>query len=242
MQNSITQRIFGITASGTTIVGLFSVIVMAAPARALDLSQLTNLEAGTGLKDALIQGAGAAVGLLGKENGFLGDGRVKIPLPPSVQGAERMLRTFGLGHQADELITRMNRAAEAAVPQAQALLVDSVRQMSLQDAKGILGGPEDAATQYFKRTTASALIERFLPIVSRATAGVQLAETYNSLAGRAAQLGLLKAEDANLDHYVTQKALDGLYFMIAEQEKSIRQNPVGAATAVAKKVFGALGR
>jgi Protein of unknown function (DUF4197) len=226
----------------SVIVGVLSALVMTTPVAALDLSQLTNQETASGLRDALVQGATTAVSTLGRENGFLGDGRVKIPLPPSVQKIERLMRTFGMGNQADELITRMNRAAEAAVPEASALLVDSVRKMSLQDAKGILSGPEDAATQYFKRTTTAQLMERFLPIVSKATAGVQLAETYNGLAGRAASLGLMNADDANLDHYVTQKALDGLYFMIAEQEKSIRANPVGAATAIAKKVFGALGR
>lgn len=223
-------------------VAALALLATGGAAHALDLSQLTNQETATGLKDALVQGAAKAVSLLGRENGFLGDARVKIPLPDSVQRVERMMRAVGMGRYADDLVTRMNHAAEAAVPQAQALLVDSVKKMSLQDAKGILSGPQDAATQYFKRTTSAALTERFLPIIKKATAGVKLAETYNSFAGQAASFGLLKPEDANLDRYVTQKTLDGLFFMIAEEEKSIRANPVEAATSIAKKVFGALGR
>ena len=226
----------------TAILAGLLAVVTALPAAALDLSQITGQEAATGLKDALMQGAGKAVGLLGRENGFLGDARVKIPLPESLQRIEHLMRGMGMGRYADDLVTRMNHAAERAVPEAQALLVDSVKRMSVADAKGILSGPQDAATQYFRRTTSAALTERFLPIVKKATAGVQLAETYNAFAGQAATFGLLKPEDANLDRYVTQKALDGLYFMIAEEEKAIRQNPVGAATSIAKKVFGALGR
>jgi Protein of unknown function (DUF4197) len=219
-----------------------AILALAPSANAQSLATLSNQEAATGLRDALIQGAGKAIGTLGRENGFLGNGQVKIPLPPSVQRVEGMLRTVGMGRYADQLITSMNRAAEAAVPEARALLTDSIKKMSLQDAKSILSGPQDAATQYFKRTTSGALTERFLPIVKRATEKVQLARTYDEFAGKAASFGLVKAEDANLDQYVTQKALDGLFVMIAEEEKSIRQNPVGAATSVAKKVFEMIGR
>jgi hypothetical protein len=136
----------------------------------------------------------------------------------------------------------MNRAAESAVPEARALLVDSIKKMSISDAKGILAGPVDGATQYFKRTTSSALSARFLPIVQQATAKVQLAEMYNNYAGKAATFGLLNAEDANLDQYITQRALDGLFIMIAEEEKSIRANPMGSAVNIVKRVFGAIGK
>jgi hypothetical protein len=146
-----------------------------------------------------------------------------------------------MGKYVDELETAMNRAAEAAVPEAKAMLVDSIKKMSVDDAKGILTGGDDAATQYFRRTTAEPLGEKFKPIVQKAIAKVNLAEKYDQFAGKAAKFGLVKEKDSHLDGYVTGKALDGLYLMIAEEEKAIRTNPVGAAGSLAKKVFGALG-
>jgi hypothetical protein len=209
-------------------------------AHALSLADISNKDASGGLKEALTQGAGKAVAQLGKQDGFLGNPKVKIPLPANLQKIEGALRKFGMGQQADELVTAMNRAAEAAVPEAKTLLVNSVKQMSVQDAKSILAGGDDAATQYFKRTTSAPLAEKFKPIVQKAIARVKLAEKYDQFAGKGAKLGLVKEEDSHLDNYVTQKALDGLYLMIAEEEKSIRKDPVGAAGSLAKKVFGAL--
>jgi hypothetical protein len=145
-----------------------------------------------------------------------------------------------MGKQADELVNAMNRAAEAAVPQAKTLLVNSIKQMSVEDAKGILSGGEDSATQYFRRTTSGPLGEKFKPVVQKAMAKVKLAEKYDQLAGKAAKFGLVREQDAHLENYVTQKTLDGLYLMIAEEEKAIRQDPAGAAGKLAKKVFGAL--
>ena len=214
-------------------------MTMAGPAMAR-LDDLTSGEAVAGLKAALEKGSQAAIAALGRPDGFLGNPQVKIPLPESLQRAERLLRRVGLGKYADELVVGMNRAAEAAVPEARALLVDSVRKMTVQDAKGILGGGETAATEYFRRTTREQLHARFLPIVERATAKVQLAQTYDQYAGAAASLGLLKKEDADLDAYVTARALDGLYLMIAEEEKKIRRDPVASGTAILRKVFGAL--
>ncbi|MFN0299891.1 MAG: DUF4197 domain-containing protein [Burkholderiales bacterium] len=211
-------------------------------AGAVTLAEISNQDAVTGLREALVQGSGRAVGLLGKTDGFLGNPQVRIPLPQSLQRIEGTMRMFGLGHQADELVTTMNRAAESAVPEARTLLVDSIKKMSISDAKGILAGPQDGATQYFKRTTSSALAARFLPIVQQATAKVQLTEMYNNYAGKAASFGLLNAEDANLDQYITQRALDGLFTMIAEEEKSIRANPMGSAVNIVKRVFGAIGK
>jgi hypothetical protein len=215
-------------------------LLFAATAYALSLDALSNKDASGGLKEALTQGAGKAVAALGRTDGFLGNPKVKIPLPDSLKQVEGMMRTFGLGKQADELVTAMNRAAEAAVPEARTLLVNSVKQMSVQDAKGILTGGDDAATQYFKRTTSGPLAEKFRPIVKKAMQKVKLAEKYDQFAGKAAQFGLIKDEDAHLDNYVTQKTLDGLYLMIAEEEKSIRKDPVSAAGSLARKVFGAL--
>jgi len=150
------------------------------------------------------------------------------------------MRMVGMGRTADELILTMNRAAEAAVPEAKKLLVDSVKKMTVQDAKGILTGGDTAGTEYFRRTTQDQLRTRFLPIVKRSTAKVGLAQTYNQYAEQGARFGLVKKEHANLDAYVTEKALDGLYFMIAEEEKKIRRDPVGSASSIIKKVFGAI--
>lgn len=212
------------------------------PASGLTIADLSNQDAVQGLKDALVQGADRAVSQLGTANGFLGNPKVKIPLPASLQKAERLMRMVGMGGQADELVTSMNRAAEMAVTEAKPLLVDAVKQMSVQDAKGILTGGDDAATQYFRRSTSAALTQKFLPIVKEMTARVNLAKLYNQYAGQAAALGVIEAKDANLDNYVTQKALDGLFLMIAEQERAIRKNPIGSASTMVQKVFGAIGK
>ncbi len=219
----------------------FALILMAwsLPAQA-NLAALTNTDASAGLKAALERGSGIAVDLLGKTDGFLGNGAVKIPLPDSLKKYEKLMRSVGMGKYADELILTMNRAAEAAVPEAKKLFVDSIRKMSVQDAKGILSGGQTAGTDYFKRTTADPLRGKFLPIVKNATAKVKLAEKYNQYAQKGVQFGLVKKEQANLDDYVTQKALDGLFYMVAEEEKKIRQDPVKAGSDIIKKVFGAL--
>ena len=209
-------------------------------ANALAVSDLSNEEASNGLKAALIQGAGKAVSKLGSVDGFLNNKQVKIQLPESMKKAEKAMRMFGMGKQADELVLKMNRAAEAAVPEAKALLVDSVKKMSLADAKSILTGPEDSATQYFKRTTSLPMGEKFLPIVKKATEDVQLAQQYNKFAEMGGKYGLVKKEDTNLEQYVTQKTLDGVYLMMAQEEAAIRKNPVGQASSVIKKVFGAI--
>jgi len=209
-------------------------------ANALAVSDLSNEEASNGLKAALIQGAGKAVSKLGSVDGFLNNKQVKIQLPESMKKAEKAMRMFGMGKQADELVLKMNRAAEAAVPEAKALLVDSVKKMSLADAKSILTGPEDSATQYFKRTTSLPMGEKFLPIVKKATENVQLAQQYNKFAEMGGKYGLVKKEDTNLEQYVTQKTLDGVYLMMAQEEAAIRKNPVGQASGLIKKVFGAI--
>lgn len=217
-------------------------LLFAGAAHALSLDALTNKDAGGGLKEALTQGAGKAVAALGRTDGFLGNPKVKIPLPESLQQVEGMMRTFGLGKQADELVTAMNRAAEAAVPEAKTLLVDAVKQMSVEDARTILSGGDDSATRYFKSKTQTRLAEKFLPVVKQSTDRLALAEQYNKLAGQAAGFGLVKSEDAQIEGYVTRKALDGLYLMIGEEEKAIRRNPVQAAGSLAQKVFGMLGQ
>jgi hypothetical protein len=221
--------------------GALAVLATGGQALAQSLASLSNKDAVAGLKDALVQSADKAVGQLGAADGFLGNAKVKIPLPDSIKRVESGLRMVGMGRQADELVVSMNRAAEMAVKEATPILVDSVKKMSVQDAKAVLTGGDDAATQYFRRTTSDQLTQRFLPIVKKMTAKVRLAEQYNSLAGQAASLGLVKQEDANIDNYVTRKALDGLFLVISEQERAIRKDPVGAATGMAQKVFKLLG-
>jgi len=209
-------------------------------ANALSISDLSNKEASGGLKEALTQGVGKAVSTLGATDGFLGNKAVKIPLPSSLKKVEKVMKMMGMGKQSDELILKMNRAAEAAVPEAKTLLVDSIKKMTVADAKAILTGPQDAATQYFKKTTSAQMAEKFLPIVTKATEKVQLAETYNKYAEMGSKYGVVKKEDAKIEQYVTNKALDGLYLMIAKEEAAIRQDPVGQASSLLKKVFGAL--
>jgi Protein of unknown function (DUF4197) len=206
------------------------------------LDQLTNADAGNGLKKALDIGINTAVDKLGITDGFFGNPQVKIPLPPTLQKTEKLLRAIGLGSQADQLTLTMNRAAEAAVPAAKTLLKQSLKAMTVKDAKDILTGGDDAATQYFKRTTYEPLAAKFKPIVAASTDKLQLAQQYNSFAAKGAQLGLLKPEEADLTTYVTRKALDGLYFMMANEEKAIRKDPLGQASSIVKKVFGALGK
>ena len=207
---------------------------------AAGLEDITHAEAARGLRQALTDGSLAAVAKLGVENGFFGNPRVRIPLPPSLQRVERGLRAFGMRREADELVLAMNRAAEAAVPEARQLLTDAVRKMSVQDAKVILSGGDTAATDYFRRATRTQLAQRFLPIVKNATDQVGLAQQYNSLAGQAAAFGLVEAGEASVERYVTEMALDGLYYMIGEQEKAFRRDPVGSTSAIVRKVFGAL--
>lgn len=212
----------------------------AAITQAAGLDAITSGDASAGVKEALAKGADYAVAALGKDGGFLGNSKVKIPLPGYLQTAEKGLRMFGMGRQADELIETMNHAAENAVAEAKPILTESIRKMSVQDAKGILTGGEDSVTQYFKRTSTEQLTQKFRPIVQAATKKVQLAEQYNNFAGKAASSGLIDKKDADIDGYVTQKAMDGLFLMIAEEEKKLRANPIGAGSDLLKKVFGAL--
>jgi hypothetical protein len=218
------------------LAGLF----LATAANALSLADISSKDASGGLKEALTQGATKAVDLIGRPDGFLSNPRIKIPLPENLQKVEGMMRGLGMGKQTDDLVTAMNRAAEAAVPQAKDLLVNSIKQMSVEDAKGILSGGEDSATRYFRRTTSAPMTEKFRPVVRNAIARVKLAEKYEQFVGKAAKFGLVREQDAHLENYVTQKALDGLYLMIAEEESAIRQNPADAVGRLAKKVFGAL--
>jgi hypothetical protein len=203
------------------------------------VNALSSGDINAGLKQALTQGAQAAVAQLGKADGFYGNKALRIPLPASLKKVDKMMRLAGMGGQTDELILSMNRAAEAAVPQAQTLLVESIRNMTLEDAKGILTGGNTAATEFFRRKTEVQLTESFTPIVKATTDKAGLAQQYNQYAGAAAQFGLLDKSQASIDQYVTRQALDRLYKVIGEQEQALRANPMQAGSDLVKKVFGA---
>jgi hypothetical protein len=201
---------------------------------------VAQADAAAGIRAALTRGAESAVGLLGAPDGFLGNPKVRIPLPGVLKNAAKLLKATGQQQRLDDLETAMNRAAEAAVPEARDLLVAAVRNMSVADAKQVITGGDDAATQFFARQTRTPLGAKFLPIVTKATERVALADKYNAVAGKAAGLGLIKGKDANIQQYVTERALDGLFAMIGEEERRIRQDPVGTGSAILKKVFGGL--
>jgi Protein of unknown function (DUF4197) len=209
-------------------------------ALALGLADLTNQDAARGIKGALGQGVGSAIGKLGVPGGFLENPKVKIPLPPALDEVAKGMRMIGQGKEADELVAAMNHAAEQAVPEAKVLMVSAVKTMSLEDAKRILTGGDDSVTTFFRSKTAAPLSVKFLPIVKRATDRVGLAQKYDHFAGQGVKFGLIKGDAANIEQYVTDKTLDGLYFMIGEEEHAIRQNPAAAASAIVSKVFGAL--
>ncbi|MDO8319102.1 DUF4197 domain-containing protein [Rhodoferax sp.] len=209
-------------------------------AHALSLNDVSNAQALQGLKLALEKGALAAVKSLGQANGFLGNDKVRIPLPGVLDDAARLLRNLGQGAPLDELIAAMNHAAEMAVPMARDMLVGVVKTMKVQDAKKILTGGDNSVTQFFAEKTRQDLSRKFLPLVTKVTSRVKLADKYNQIAAKTAGIGLLKGDQVSIEQYVTAKSLDGLYLMIGEEEKKIRQDPVGTGSAVLQKVFGAL--
>jgi len=247
--------------------GLLAVLLLPASGACADLSDLLGLgkskttnspAAGIGaltqdqmvggLKEALGKGVELAVSTLGKTDGFLKDLNVKIPMPESLQKVEQTLRTLRQDKLADEFVTTMNRAAEQAVPEAAVVLGDSVKQMSIADAESILTGTNNAATQYFRRTSETNLHARFLPIVKAATEKTGVTGAYKRMTDKAGGgfggLGgsLLGKQAPDLDDYVTRKTLAGLFLKIAEQEKAIRENPLARTTDLLQKVFGEVGK
>jgi hypothetical protein len=195
-------------------------------------------ESALGIRAALERGALAAVGKLGRADGFLGNPQVRIPLPGHLEDAAKLMRKLGQGKRVDELVTAMNRAAEAAVPEARSLFVSTAKNITVDDAVQVVRGGPTSVTDYFAGKTRAPLGDRFLPIVTKATEKVDLAERYNRVASKAMSLGLVKAEDANVQQHVTRRALDGLFFMIGEEEKKIRADPLKTGSAILKKVFG----
>jgi len=217
-----------------------SVLAAMRQAHALTLADLSQKDASAGVKAALEKGALAAVSLLGRPDGFLGNPKVRIPLPGHLEKAADFLRMAGQGQKADELVTTMNRAAEMAVPMGKDLLVGAVKSMTVDDAKKILAGGDNAVTTFFADKTRVPLGQKFLPVVTDATRKVNLAKAYNRVAGKLAAAGVVDGQQASIESYVTGKTLDGLYTLIGEEERKIRQDPVGTGSALLKKVFGAL--
>jgi hypothetical protein len=201
---------------------------------------LSSKDAAGGLRDALAKGIDVAVSQLGAQNGFLNDPKVTIPLPSALEKAQRAMKLLGLGAQGDQLKATLNHAAESAVAQAKPIFKQALQHMSLEDAKAILTGGDGAAAAYFRRATSTQLTARFKPVVAGATAKLGVAAKYDQYAGKASQLGLVSAQDANLDDYVTAKALDGLFSRIADEEHEIRKDPLRQANSLIKKVFGSL--
>ena len=220
--------------------GLIFALIISAPSFALGIADLSNQDAIAGLKDALTQGSAAAIGKLGVENGFLNNDRVRIPLPKILEQARPLLKLTGKGQQLDDLVIQMNHAAEAAVPLAKPLLLDAVKSMSITDAKNILTGGDTSVTDFFREKTSPKLAVQFLPIVKKVTDRSSLSTRYNSTMAMAPKMGLVTKEQSTVEGYVTQRALDGLYTMIAEEEKAIRADPIGTGSKLLGKVFGAI--
>lgn len=227
----------GMGLAGLGAVSVPTSVQAVTPAYALDLSALTQADASTALKTTLQKGADAAVSSLGQTNGFLGNSEVKIPLPESMQQARKVMKLMGKDKEFEALETGINRAAEAAVPEAKTLLANSIKSMSVSDAKSILSGGDDSVTQFFRSKTQTDMFAKFLPIVTQNVSKLGLASQYNALAGQAAKFGVISEDDAKIENYVTNKAMDGLYKMIAAEEKAIRADPVGTGSALLKKVF-----
>ncbi|HWW06895.1 DUF4197 domain-containing protein [Collimonas sp.] len=214
--------------------------VAASAALALSLSDLSNQDASSGLKAALQKGADVAVSKLGVENGFLNNDKVKIGLPGVLDKAMPLLRMTGQGQKLDDLVASMNHAAEQAVPLAKPLLLNAVKSMSVTDAKNILTGGDTSVTDFFKQKTSAQLSQKFLPIVKGVTDRNGLSAKYNAIMEQVGKTGMVPAQQSTVEGYVTQRALDGLYTVIGDEEKAIRQDPISAGSAIIGKVFGAL--
>ncbi len=200
-------------------------------------SALSDADIGAGLKEALAKGTRAAVNSLGKADGFWGSDRFRIPLPGPVANIETILKGSGMGAQIDDLHLSINRAAENAVPVAADVFSGAVQKLTLDDVRGILNGPQDAATQYFKRATSDTLAAKFKPIVMRITATSGLVQQYNTLMSSAGPVASMLGDRGDINDYVTRKALDSLFLRVADEEKSIRTDPAARSSDLLKKVF-----
>ncbi len=199
---------------------------------------LTEEQIAAGLKEALRVGTENAVDLTGRVNGYFGNPKIKIPMPPALQRLADTLRAMGLARQVEEFVLSMNRAAEQAAPQATAIFLDAVAAMTFEDARRILEGQGDEATQYFRARTSTRLSGLFRPIVHGSMERVGVTRLYQDLTARYMALPLVRRPDLDLDHYVTVKSLDGLFLMVGEEERRIRTDPAARVTDVLREVFG----
>lgn len=202
-------------------------------------NSLSNEDIVAGLKEALKKGASYAVNNLGKPDGFMKNSRVKIPMPDKLNKVESLLRKAGKDKYADEFITTMNRAAESAVPLTLNIIKQTVTSMSIMDAKNILQGPDDAATQYLKNNSGNKLSTQISPIVKNVTSKTGVTASYKKMVDKLGMAGkYLNLKDYDIDTYITQKTVAGLFTMIAVEEKKIRDNPAARTTEILKSVFG----
>lgn len=201
-------------------------------------SGISQDEASQGVKEALAQGVQKAVSQLGRKDGFLADQAVRIGSPKKLRKLTDTARKLGAGKYVDRFETSMNRAAEAAVPLAADTFADAVRGLTVEDAIGLVRGGDGAATRYLREKTGDRLREQFLPVVAKSTAEAGVTQAYKRLTEKAGEMGNLLGDDVDLDSYVTEKAIDGLFVYVAEQEKAIRANPLGQASSLLQRVFG----
>jgi hypothetical protein len=201
---------------------------------------LSQGEIGSGLKDALRVASQRVVGRVGREDGYNGDPAVRIPLPDPLQKIQGPLKSMGASGMLDDLQLRMNRAAEQAAPKALNIFTDAISKMTIDDARGVLNGPQDAATQYFKRTTTSSLTTSFRPVVDQSLSGVGAVGVFKSLQSKAAGIPLAgqQVQSFNLTDFTVGKALDGLFHYLGVEETAIRTNPAARTTDLLKKIFG----
>ncbi len=200
---------------------------------------LSNDEIADGLREALRVGTERVVDQVGTTDGFNLDPDIHIPLPGPLQDAQKLMSSVGMSDMADDLELRLNRAAEAAAPEAQQLFVDAISEMSLEDAQRIYDGPDDAATRYFQEKMSPALAERMEPIVNDALADVGAIQSFDAMMSQYDSLPLAPDVKTDLTDYTVEQAMDGIFHYVAKEEAAIRQNPAARSTELLQKVFGA---
>jgi Protein of unknown function (DUF4197) len=194
-------------------------------------------EVSRGLKEALIQGTTKGTSLVSKLDGYFKNPEIKIPFPPDVKIVETKMRALGMGKQVDEFVLSLNRAAEDAAKEATPIFVDAIKKMTIQDASSVLKGEPDAATQYLKRTTTPALKEKFMPVVKNSLNKVNATKYYADLVGNYNRVPFVQKVNPELSSYATDMAIQGLFIMIAKEERNIRKDPLARTTDLLKKVF-----
>jgi hypothetical protein len=199
---------------------------------------LTTAEVAEGLKEALVKGISTGSDLVSVADGYFKNPEIKIPFPPEVKKVEDAMRKIGLGSQVDKFVMTLNRGAEDAAKEAKPIFIAAIKSMTIQDAWSILRGEENAATEYLKRTTSALLKEKFKPVIQNSLSKVNATKYYGEIVSRYNQIPLVEKVNPNLDDYATDKAIEGLFVMIAKEEKNIRQDPVARTTELLKKVFG----